>query len=1467
MSDYTYKDILLVFVENFKADFECKDVEEMLRSILTSREVDKILIADEKTQVYVLFEILKDNPEETVDRFVNELRATVHDINYEFLKNPIKEEYRQPSAETIIYITERDKLCSNNQSFAKYNVSRFEPYTRLKTALMKLRPARNVLVHGQLGSGKQWLVLDVCSSYAVQHKMGFKIIWLNLKHCHTPESDLEMLQSLRHQIDPQWNSQNDRQYDNSRSGDPSIRQRIETAKTELRHILQSKVYKNCLLVLRNVQNLNTWKAFNLGCKILITTRNKDISNYLSSATTTHVPLEDSLTASEVESLFLKYLGCLPKDLPTAKDIKTTNPRKLSIIAESLHDGLATLDTWKHVNCDKLSTIIESSLSVLEPISRQMYEKLFIFPESAQIPITLLPLLWSQSHNNSTYDDPMVIVNKLQGYSLIEKQSQSKPPTITIPSIYFELHHQLDYEKALHEKIVAFYNINANFVEQNDLTIPNLDNYFYAHIGHHLMAIEPTESVKLLRIIFLDFRFLEQKIRHDTTSWNASGSILNTLQQIKLYKQRIIDDDPTYSRLVNSLLDFLPRIEENLIRSKHTCLLRQALMAEEGPIYEEANRQIQRFPDYVWFTEHGRFHQQRQIVNLGKDQARHAIYLDCDFCAIALSNKQLLLIDVSLEGTATYVYGDDKDTSEITRMDIFNNQKHLLTLHGNGSLKLWSLWPESENDKHPSTRKYKQLVNGVVKRSLASNAEQNISAFYLEEETGIGHTSIQLHVAFSNGDICICDWNPAEEEFKSLHTPPLKTEQLRVRCFVKVLKRFYVLCTAKCILSIWDLRNSSRELTELEGYCPDVNDSPHFMDVLAEDKDRRYNEGLSCTMLLLVFKHSVWRLKFDKNGITKAHAELLKLPDTGYITCGKRSSDGHYLILGTSEGLIVYDLRKSEVSLRCNVSENISCVDIYELYDPIFKYIILCGAVGKHILHVHTLRIGGDQEITWLHNVDEDDLKEFSAGSGACLRSIMDMNSERTQLFAIDSKNGIHQIQPAVDGKAATIASRSTTSTSQAADSLKITAICAHTRDQIFVAYSDGTIIDINRDVKLPQQYINDGIDFLKQVNDQFLVASALELKKTVIFKITGTESPSTSSSNQWPLSVPLDTMEALVFDEHYLLLFSEDVVGHIDLLNPNCLCDAPTEDQLVVGFDLKNRLLFLALKDHLIKVFYMYNNGSKLIYEERCLEKLKPQNVPICFMTVSNDASLLALGFRNGNIEVFSFGKDNKIQLIYSITEGHNELIRQLQFSPCNLVLVSCSEQLCFWSMAYMRNNQVKSDSTHRRSQRHKSYYKNRVDAVDASPFASAKDTDEYPSCFKTSSSRPNQLQSVVQTESSLWLDKRGSSTMPELLACVKFVGNAARKFFTDEAFTQFFIIDDEGVYYHLKMLETNSSQLPNVTLRNSSLHYENVSLIHYMTDDSLTSPDEAEGQGVDVVGIVEVQAKQQSQIVDQSDS
>lgn len=212
-------------------------------------------------------------------------------------------------------------------------------YLKLRQALLELRPAKNVLIDGVLGSGKTWVALDVCLSYKVQCKMDFKIFWLNLKNCNSPETVLEMLQKLLYQIDPNWTSRSDHS--------SNIKLRIHSIQAELRRLLKSKPYENCLLVLLNVQNAKAWNAFNLSCKILLTTRFKQVTDFLSAATTTHISLDHhsmTLTPDEVKSLFLKYLDCRPQDLP--REVLTTNPRRLSIIAESIRDGLATWDNWK-----------------------------------------------------------------------------------------------------------------------------------------------------------------------------------------------------------------------------------------------------------------------------------------------------------------------------------------------------------------------------------------------------------------------------------------------------------------------------------------------------------------------------------------------------------------------------------------------------------------------------------------------------------------------------------------------------------------------------------------------------------------------------------------------------------------------------------------------------------------------------------------------------------------------------------------------------------------------------------------------------------------------------------------------------------------------------------------------------------------------------------------------------------------
>ncbi|SPP74793.1 uncharacterized protein LOC117582565 [Drosophila guanche] len=1468
---YHYKDILSVFLDAFIEDFDCKDVEDSLRSILTKREIDFIISSNQtNVSIYLLFWKLLEKPESIVQRFVEEVLNYRDGANYDFLMTPIKAEYLQPSTNTRLYVEQRDRLFNDNQAFSKYNVPRLKPYLALTKALLELRPAKNVLVDGPLGAGKQWLVLDVCSSYKVQQKMDFKIFWLNVKSCNSPETDLEMLLTLLYQIEPNWSGRCD-------SGSWNIMQRIDSVKVELRRLLKSKPYENCLLVLRNVQSVRTWKAFNLGCKILLTTRYKVVTDYLSAATTKHVPLKDALTEHEAESLIVKYLHCRPEDLP--REVLTTNPRSLSIIAESIRDGLATWENWRDVNCNKLTSIIESSLKVLEPvININMFDKLFIFPPSAHIPIHLLSLVWSDDKSDS--DDPMVVVNKLHRYSLVEKQSQQS--TISIPAIYLELKLEVDNAAALHRRIVDYYNITKAFDDDDDLTVPFLDGYFYCHIGHHLTKLQHAESVALFRKIFLDFRFLEQKIRHDTTAWNASGSILNTLQQLKFYSSYIIDNDPKFRRLLNALLDFLPKIEESLIRSKFTRLLRIALMAEEEAIYEEAYRQVQRFGDQVWFTEHGRFHQHRQIINLGQNEVRHALYLNNDFCLMALASNQMLLTDVSLEAEDTYLLKDDNDSSDILKMAVFNQQKHLLTLHSNGSVKLWSLWAECFGRRHSSgsrqrvrpphlahlrqyaaTRTYKQLVNGIAKRAINSyqTIDQSIVAFHLNEAATVGDAKIQLHVVFSNGDVCICEWDDRDQVFKSSNTPTLKTQQLRVRCFVQVLNRYYVMCTADCTLTVWDLNNGSGDKPELSGY--DVhNDPPLAIEA--------YNERSQHSTLLLIHRYSVWRLTFEpgdhQQPLVRLQSEPVQLPDMSFINCAKGSADGRYLILGTSVGLIVYDIKLSDPVLRSNVSEHIDCVDIYELCDPIYKYIVLCGAKGKRLLHVHTLRKVSSMEsgITWVHNVDETrGMTRACLEPNVYLRSLLDMTSRRSQLLAVDSKERIHQIETTADPSArrrSSISSWSTITPTHAASKTSISAISAHDDDHIYVGYMDGVIIDVNRDVVLKQQFITEPIDYLKQINAQLLVASARVPRKTVIFRLQP-EQPVAGNGTpvDWPIQLELYTKYSCLLGGKFLLLFSDHGVFQLDISNPLALIKLDDADEPLVGFDIKNGLLFLAYGNNTIEVSRFIYTDTRLLKDVLCSTRIT-EEAKISYLIATDDACLFALGFESGLIELYSLA-GTAIQLVYSMREVHEYCIRQLRFSPCKLLLVSCAEQLCFWNVTHMRNNQVESQLAIRRSRRHKLYSVEQEDAVDAAPIVSDMSEPPPPQFVAAYTRQPMR---DTQPEAELWRNKRGNAIRPELLACIKFVGNTACQFFTDAKFSQFYAIDDEGVYYHLQLLEAKHprSGSPSDLERAERLSSEMFSDLQYanledirIIEPTLTIADGIDDVGADVVGDLQADA------------
>lgn len=139
----------------------------------------------------------------------------------------------------------------------------------MRQKLLSLERHQYLVVLGSLSFGKQWIVMDACCTYEVMHKMQGKIFWINCSKCKVPEKilqQLERLAILANQIDH-----------TTMTNYKDIQNKIVMLNEKLRHVfLKNHMLRDSLVVLIDVQNHDTLKAFDLNCKVLITTRNKRV---------------------------------------------------------------------------------------------------------------------------------------------------------------------------------------------------------------------------------------------------------------------------------------------------------------------------------------------------------------------------------------------------------------------------------------------------------------------------------------------------------------------------------------------------------------------------------------------------------------------------------------------------------------------------------------------------------------------------------------------------------------------------------------------------------------------------------------------------------------------------------------------------------------------------------------------------------------------------------------------------------------------------------------------------------------------------------------------------------------------------------------------------------------------------------------------------------------------------------------
>ncbi|CAD7089326.1 unnamed protein product [Hermetia illucens] len=386
------RDILEMHLDDFLQDFAFADIQIYVNSqgiIFTEEDLQKILsLKNEKLAIILMFQILGSKNKNLL-AFIDILGR-----DYGWLREKLNSSLQtyNENKDFNKYLNVRHELKSRIPKHVDNNVRRIDLYAKTRDFLKELRPWHYLVIYGELGYGKKWLALDACCDYSVIKAMDYKIFWLDVHNCNSQEKDLEKLQRLKIMLGETSSTTKIGDYE-------GISNKILELQQDLKTILKQDHFKDCLLVLADVQNTKTLETFSLPCKILITTRNKKVMEYLPKTNMEVVNIERGLLRNESVELFERIMEKEAKFFPPSFyeiiENSKSHPFLLNIIAQGLKGHVAKeWDMWTsnlqhfRIQNDKINAVIKLSLNVLKPDELELFHTLSIFYHSVKIPVSL-----------------------------------------------------------------------------------------------------------------------------------------------------------------------------------------------------------------------------------------------------------------------------------------------------------------------------------------------------------------------------------------------------------------------------------------------------------------------------------------------------------------------------------------------------------------------------------------------------------------------------------------------------------------------------------------------------------------------------------------------------------------------------------------------------------------------------------------------------------------------------------------------------------------------------------------------------------------------------------------------------------------------------------------------------------------------------------------------------------------------
>uniref|UniRef100_A0A182ILT6 APAF-1 helical domain-containing protein n=1 Tax=Anopheles atroparvus TaxID=41427 RepID=A0A182ILT6_ANOAO len=1357
-------------------DFDIYDVAQDLidHRVFSSEEFVEIVSEQNESfridLLFIMLECKQHHDPQIVPRFMEAMRRYYDWIVEMWEKNRVKD-----SHETKRYNSFRNE--TSVPSHDSVSVYRKDLRWAIHKHLMSLRHGasehRYLFIYGKIGTGKQTIVSQACEDFTIVRQMGYNIFYLDLADCNSDDAVLELLEKLSVQLGDSVR-QDDRGMNCSYPSNM-----IDSWKRTFTKLFE-KLYPDSLLVLAHVRHAKNVRDFDFKCKTVVITSDKDVTNVVNERERFQVDMPEGFTEAESLELFARALkkknSMLPKEAADLCRACQGNPFLINQMAVRMSEECRNevpIDWQQHIYSLQNFSIgktekIASTLGQFTAEEQQCFRDLVIFRDNVPLSPRVLEMYWEK--NKETTE---CFLSKLERRGLLEKRLRKNKLYYMLQYIcYNEIKRPSGADIVnLHRRLLKNYSIREKIAIRRELEeeYPD-DDYFHLYIGYHIDAAGEHD---LFQELYQDFGFLDQKLRF--------AGLANTVGDMRKYQDYIFPALEDRDSVVDTMIDFLMGAE--CLLSDDARLLQLALNFP-GEIARMAELQVEKYKNRVWLRDVAHC-LESSVVKLCHRPVKVRFH-DSDHVFVFLANYDIQLWNLSVEYDVPPMTFKGCGGDQV--VDMQRTSQFVLALSRRGAIKIWS----TKNLPDRADYRMQSIISREAERTL-SPTTGGFSCFCVLNQSN--HTEL---IAMSEAGV-LCIYKVYTSVFRAnkmdnmfptniknaYHLLPLEQEGRvgsAVRWFLFMAKENEV-----PVGIIFNMMSTSVQFKFEEPITLNVYQMPEGL-VFVNDRQVRHRK---ITATGLDEPSIVYENKYCDN------------------TCSVLTKDKLYIVLGTERGISIISIWEGIEIRRMNVSHSIVDLDVLPI-EVNMPHMLLASISkdGENTMNLYNLSVTtGNQVVSSQYQLE---------GTTVFLASL---DQEPVVLHTVDRRYTLQQT-PLVDNDWGV-------SHDRMFKHEKIDApVCCliETPSAYYLGLENGKLLRLSewrqgaevKELADLQTEVNYLEYFRREVDD--IVSEVLVVAGTDQCKLYVNE-------QEVEVEFAGTVRKCYLLYDRFLLLIGARCSVQIYDMDMRSMELVQNVMERSYGASVYHHLprpaLILCTTDGIVYYLGLHQATIEsfnltpfdLLLTVKPLQNRKTTEV-ICSCALSADGEFLAVGCYDGRIILHLMDLSRQL----SVLESHQFPVEELYFSNWSEpgaphILVSVGEQIVFWSVDYLYNNQPrKSFSSVRLSGRFTSRKFATATDASASPSEGRRSNGGNQSGLSTPIvGSPVQRSFMGEPfgfgESTYWNEKRGSTAKPHLLSCIKLSGRANRLIINRE-FSKFLTMDNEGYIHYLRLYRPSPNQL-----------------------------------------------------------